>query len=91
MKKLLVLMLMMTCTIAMVLAQDSTGVGNPIPATDFTAIFTAILAIYEIIARLVKTKSNWSLIDMLWALVGWILPNSKDGTAFKWPWQKGGI
>ena len=67
--------------------QDSTETSGPTTATDVTALLTAIFSIYEIVVRLVKTKSNWSIIDLVWALISWVIPNNKSGAHFKWPWQ----
>ena len=81
---------MLILTVAMIqvsIAQDTIASPGTTTATDVTTLLTAMISIYEIVVRLIKTKSNWSIIDIVWALIGWILPNNKSGSSFKWPWQ----
>jgi len=88
MKKLsrILLMLFFFLGITVLLfAQDSTGTGDGggggiVLGDKLILVLTAVLAIYEVIARLFPTVNNISIIGWLIKLIQVILPNRKAGT-----------
>lgn len=64
-----------------VLSDGTTSVPEaPTSKTDITMLITALFGVYEIIARLIKTKANLSIIDFVWAFISLVIPNkSKSG------------
>lgn len=44
---------------------------------DLSMLITMFIGVYEIVVRLVKTKSNLSIIDILTALINSIIPNRR--------------
>lgn len=60
-------------------------VANPAESTDLTKdiglLITGLIGLYEVIVRIVKTKSNLSIIDLLWAIISIVLPNKKKSTS----------
>lgn len=48
---------------------------EPNKTGDFQLLFAGLIALYEVVARLIKTKSNYSIIDIVYALINTLLPN----------------
>lgn len=48
---------------------------EPKNAGDFQLLFAGLIALYEVVVRLIKTKSNYSIIDIVHALINTLLPN----------------
>jgi hypothetical protein len=61
-----------------VIAQDSTAV-NPVVSVvgNHKNWIFAALGIYEIVARLVPTSKNWSILNGIFGLINYIIPNKR--------------
>lgn len=64
---------------------DGTVTVDPGTSSDLTGdiglLITGLIGLYEVIVRIVKTKSNLSIIDLLWAIISIVLPNKKKSTS----------
>ena len=57
---------------------DSTGTDpGSSSAMDLTLIIGALITVYEVGARLWKTRKNLSIIDLIYAIIDAIIPNRR--------------